>query len=381
MKIAVFGGTGFVGYNFLRLCRRESAAQCLVYTGSPDQLVNLSRHQVEVQPVDWSQLDKLDLPEHIETIVNFSHPFGKRAGLTAEEQIEKFGAFVQRNARGRTLGLIQLSSMVVYEPFRAGFEFPEGADLKVPASDEYASQKVYLEKAVRSWGVPVANLRPTIVYGPFGVDFTDLFFNGFASGDIEFHNLDGKIQPIFVEDISRFVLKLLNGFVDSTFNLAGPETISWRDYLDFHGQIVDFGGLVHRPQIRRLPPARPTRLGLARDVLRNLFRDPAFRDLIQPLVARMPQRFRHLAKRSVDVTPATAVASPRKSVPRPSPFNTNPALLTRLKNKLATDFFAQDRLVSMELMQKEHPEACKTTLHSTQRLLTDYLNFRFRDPI
>ena len=120
MKVAVFGGTGFLGSNFVRFALRHGGVEPVVYSTGGNSPSNLSARDVELRlyPVDDPETIVFD--DGTEAVVNFAHPWERRGTIEATEQIERFVKLIaaarRRHAR---LRLIHLSSMSVFEPFRS----------------------------------------------------------------------------------------------------------------------------------------------------------------------------------------------------------------------------------------------------------------------
>ena len=56
MKVAILGGTGFMGYSLVRRLLNSDAVTPVVYGSSPKSLVNLARHDVDFRYVPTSKL-------------------------------------------------------------------------------------------------------------------------------------------------------------------------------------------------------------------------------------------------------------------------------------------------------------------------------------
>ena len=136
MKVAVFGGSGFLGYDFVRLALREGGCEPVVYSSSAKSLSNIARHEVDIRLYPSADPGSVSLDPDVDVLINFSHPFERRDGINGLAQVERFAAFVagarQRNPRPR---LIHISSMSVFEPFAQGREFVESDGLRPRRAD------------------------------------------------------------------------------------------------------------------------------------------------------------------------------------------------------------------------------------------------------
>ena len=181
-------------------------------------------------------------------IINFAHPFQTREDLLPRQQIDLLLRFFQKNLNtNHNIRLIHMSSMSVYEPFGNGVYFSESKRSRPSNSDEYAFNKYSFEKSLLNLqGIRdrIMIIRPTVVYGPFCRPWTDNIMKTLFSGNLFFTNLSGRIQPIFVRDISQFLLECATDFIPGIFNIAGPEVITWNDFFQFFKAVVDNGDLV-----------------------------------------------------------------------------------------------------------------------------------------
>jgi len=369
MKVAVVGGSGFMGYDFVRALLAQGGGAPVVYCTHPAHLPNLARHEIDIRSVPYERLAHELVDADTGCLVNFAHPFSSRDGLSPAEQITILGEFFCRNLRQRpSLKLIHLSSMSVYEPFAGGREFCESSAGKPPRADHYACNKQRIEHLLLK---PTASaprtliLRPTVVYGPFCRPWTDNLLAAFAAGDVPYVDLGGRIQPLYVQDVSRFVLARLSDFRPGILNMAGPQAMPWHDFLGFFAAIAGRGALVPRAAGAG-PAGRPGFGHNVRAVLSLLDKEPAFVSLLRPLVMRIPGRLRRRLR--ARFLPAAA------DYRRPEGAQGNDALL-------GSPFFAQDRLVSTALLRRLFPDFLFTPLPATCETMQAYFRFRFTDAV
>jgi len=195
MKVAVFGGSGFLGYDFVRFALQRGGVELVVYSSGAGSLANVARHDVDLRlyPADDPQTVVLD--DDTAVVVNFAHPFERRGEISGTEQINRFVRFIAAAKRSnRDLRLVYLSSMSVFEPFGRSHRFAEADPVRPPRDDRYAQEKVHAETELRN--LPDADrwqlhLRPTVVYGPFCRPFTDRFLELFRQGDVGYIDLSG----------------------------------------------------------------------------------------------------------------------------------------------------------------------------------------------
>ena len=372
MKLAVFGGTGFLGYDFVKSCIDSVDLELTIYSTSPKSMVNIARHDVDVQLISPAEFDDLDLPEDTDFIINFSHPFGFRDELLPKQQLNNFIAFVERQKkRIPSLRMIHLSTMSVYEPFSGSEAYCETDTLSPPASDAYATDKVYVESKLLAmehsaqWQL---HLRPTIVYGPFCRPWTDRIFESLKSGDVPFIDLSGKIQPIYGGDITRLIMQSLGDFLPGIYNMAGDETLTWKEFLSIFAEIVPDSKFVYTPNA--LPTDQGASVGVIKFYVQNLkamfklvVKDPTFDRMVGPIALRLPRSFVVWARDNVFMGA------------------TKTGIKTPVVSFLASPFFSKDRLVSMTSFKTNFKEFKFTSLSQSKNQLAKYYNYRFTDEI
>lgn len=111
-----------------------------------------------------------------------------------------------------------------------------------PASDvDYARTKGQAEKIVRNTYPETIIMRPSIIFGP-----EDHFFNKFAdmARMSSFLPMFGggktKLQPVYVVDIAKFIVKALDGGVPAgkTYELGGADVLNFRETMELMLQIT-----------------------------------------------------------------------------------------------------------------------------------------------
>lgn len=374
MKIAVFGGSGFLGYSFVRHALQAGDVTPIVYSSSPKSLANVARHEVDIRLYPSSQPEAIQLDPDVSLIINYSHPFEARDNITGADQIRGFVRFVAAARRANPgLRLIHLSTMSVFEPFATDHFFTESAPLHPPKTDRYACEKVLAETALKKlpdaekWQV---HLRPTIVYGPYCGVWTDRIFEAFTQGDVGFSNLAGRIQPILGDDISRLIHALCFDFRPGTYNLPGPEVMSWHDFLSSFQDIVGGGALV---RVASSSVANDAESAFAfyrrnfRELMRVVRKEPAFDRMAVRMARRMPAHW---------VTRLKNLLLGKEAALGPSSSTLTPALAT---TTFCRPFFGEDRLVFEDKLKSDFPQFRRTSLPETRELMTSYYRYRFTD--
>ncbi|MYA59282.1 MAG: hypothetical protein F4X40_01825 [Chloroflexi bacterium] len=127
-----------------------------------------------------------------------------------------------------------------------------------PSADSplpYFSGKWRVEEALKSYGIPCAIIRPTLVFGK-----DDLLLNNIAWALRRFPlfpvygNGNYQVQPIFAEDLAVQIVEAATSTESFTADAAGPDTMSFKELLHLMAENMGVHG--------RLLPTPPT-VGLA----------------------------------------------------------------------------------------------------------------------
>ncbi len=376
MKVAIFGGTGFLGYDFIRLALAEAKLTPIVFSSNPKSLTNVARHGIDIRLYRSGDPESIRLESDVNLVVNFAHPFEARDRISGKEQIRRFVRFIGSAKRlNPSLRLIHLSSMSVYEPFAESVYFDEASPLAPPKDDRYANEKVYAETALLQ--LPAAaewqlHLRPTVVYGAYCGVWTDRILAAFQNGDVGFFSLDGKIQPIHGEDVSRLIHENAIRFRAGVYNLPGPDVMTWKDFVTVFRDIVDVGRLV---KMEGNPAggnggresAFQFYLKNFRELMHVVRKEPSFDRMAVRVASRLPGQIVERIKRILLGREDSMGASGTALASTPSA-----ALFGRA-------FFAADRLVSDRKLSTDFPEFRSTSLATNVDRLASYYRFRFTD--
>lgn len=387
MRIAVFGGSGFIGYHFVGAAR-TAGHEVTVFSGSRNGLANLCRHRVDLRFYQPGELPGLHLPDGTEMIVNLAYPAQARDGLSPERQGEAYGdLFLRLLQESPAARLAHVSTIAVYEPFANGAASEVDACLP-PPSDEYAWAKLRLDqRLLQASPDRVSLIRPTMVYGPFGRSFTDLPLAALAAGDLPAAALAGRMQPVYVGDVAAVLLAQCRSFRGGVFNVAGPESMAWRDYFEFIASCVGRGKLT-APLVAGEAAADQgggLRAALAemRDLAETLAAHPAFRSMLRRLGRRLPPPLGPLLHRW-GLPPAEAEAVDL-SLPESDPAYdavVPPASLVReCRAWIASGYFERHREVKGARLAAAFPEVPLTRLVETRGETERYFRFRFTDDV
>lgn len=186
MKLAVTGGTGFVGARLLDAAVAGGHA-----------VRALTRRTMETRPgVEWVH-GALDRPEALEHLVGGSdaiiHVAGVISGQSARDfacNVEGTRALLDAAQGGPVKKFVHVSSLAAREP---------GLSL-------YGASKAQSEELVRGSAVPWAIVRPPAVYGPGDQETLELF--KMARRGLLLLPPAGRLSLIHVDDLAALLLSL-----------------------------------------------------------------------------------------------------------------------------------------------------------------------------
>ncbi len=112
-------------------------------------------------------------------------------------------------------------------------------------------------------GLEVVVLRPSLIYGPFSTLWTIAYATRFKSGrwaDLG-DAAGGQCNLVHVQDVARHAITSLTGAerAGQTFNVTGPEVITWNDYFRIFNDKMGLPPLQPRPISQARRTARLTK--------------------------------------------------------------------------------------------------------------------------
>ena len=227
MRVAIIGGTGFVGGHLTdALLAAGHEVSLLVRAGSESKIHQSER--VLTTSGDISSMDALRSVMAGCSVVIYNvgilREFPRR-GITFEDS--QYGGLVRTVEAAREVGIKRLLLM-------------SANGVKQPGTP-YQETKFRAEEYARQSGLDVTVLRPSVIFGdPEGkMEFATQLFNDMVRPPIPAVSFfSGRspakgavvMSPVHIEDVaSAFVVALENDrTIGQTFALGGPEVLSWQ---------------------------------------------------------------------------------------------------------------------------------------------------------
>lgn len=230
MKIALFGGSGFVGRNLLpELTGRGHS--CVVLTRDPERCRELRLHQgVELRRVNSGDDEALVAAlEGCDAVVNL-------VGILNEKG---------RSGKGFYRVHVGLVEWLLEACHKAGVErFLQvsalNADTDDPEASHYLKSKGEAERVIRKSGIGYTIVRPSVIFGA-----GDSFFNRFA-GLLKWTPIlplacpGARMQPVWVGDVAEAITLMLESpeAAGSAYPLVGPRQFSLIELVRFTASAI-----------------------------------------------------------------------------------------------------------------------------------------------
>ncbi len=136
---------------------------------------------------------------------------------------------------------IQLSSVAVYGAAQGRITED---DVHGTPTDAYGAAKLAAEGICKDEAddIELAILRPSLIYGPDGAQWTTLYLNRLKTGHWPALGTagEGTCNLIHVDDLAGFIAHIVSSpaGIAGTFNVNGDDIPSWNGYLEAMGKAV-----------------------------------------------------------------------------------------------------------------------------------------------
>lgn len=221
MKIAIIGGTGFVGgYLIDAFLGAGCTVSTLVRPGSESKILNDS---VQAVPGDLASSEALRKTlEGCDAViynVGLLREFPRR-GITFEQA--QYQGVVDTIAAAKAAGVSRLLLM-------------SAIGVKDPGT-KYQSTKRRAELYALESGLDVTVLRPSVIFGdPRGtMEFATQLYRDMVRPPVPAAGFAGvRMSPVHINDVADAFVAALNdpATIGSTIELAGPEVLSWKEMI------------------------------------------------------------------------------------------------------------------------------------------------------
>jgi len=228
--VAVFGGSGFLGRNVVRvLCKRGYRIRVAVRR---PELAGYLQPLGRVGQIHAVQAN-LRYPASVEAAMRDSHVAINLVAILSQSGAQTFDAVQVKGAETVAKAAAAAGARMVHVS-------AIGADEN--STSHYAQAKAAGESAVQAALPSATILRPSLMFGP-----EDEFTNRFASLARLSPMLPligggtTRVQPAYVSDVATAVADAVDGKVKpgATYELGGPEVLTMREIMEMILSITD----------------------------------------------------------------------------------------------------------------------------------------------
>lgn len=223
--VVIFGASGFVGRYIVAILAKEYW-KIKVFVRKPDQAKHLTLigklGQVTIYQGNISNKNSVD------KIIYGANKVINLVGILEENNKQNFSSvhiggstnIAESCLKHKINSLIHISALGIYDGMHS----------------KYAKSKLEAEQNIKKIFQKTIILRPSVIFGP-----EDNFPNKFARmASISpfiplINNGLTKFQPVYVKDVAKAVSVVINNnfHLGKTYNLGGPEIISFKEIIDF----------------------------------------------------------------------------------------------------------------------------------------------------
>ena len=244
MRLAVTGGTGFVGSHFLHVAI-EAGHEVNALTRRP---------QAPRERLQWVE-GSLEAPESLRDLVKDADAVVHIAGVLNPRDPADF-------ERGNVQGTLTMLAAATAAGVTR-FVHVSSLAAREPKLSNYGGSKAKAEKLVERSGLDWAMVRPPAVYGPGDRETLDLF--KWAKSGLMLLPPHGRVSVIHVDDLARLLLRLGE---TGDFSRALFEPDDWKPAAWTHKQLAKaVGRAVGRRNLALSMPGPMLKLGAVVDQL------------------------------------------------------------------------------------------------------------------
>ncbi len=242
-RVFLTGATGFIGGRLAEVAfHRGIPTTALIRSwASASRLARL--------PIGMAKGDILDLDSVREAMTGCDTVIhcavDNRVGGTVHRETSAIGT---RNVMQAALELgvgrvVHLSSVGVYSYRPAADAATEAGTYGAP-SDDYCQGKIQAEEEalsfLREHGLPVTILRPTVVYGPFGVETVETVQALRKKTMVLVNGGTGVCNTLHVDNLVDAALLAAEhpGAVGEIFHISDAEPVTWRQFIEPHARAL-----------------------------------------------------------------------------------------------------------------------------------------------
>lgn len=236
-RIAVTGATGFIGgrlVEWLSLATPVTVHACVRGFSQLGRLAELPQARVHFYRADVRDVPALRAAcDGCDTIVHCAYG---SYGTPSEQWAVTVDGTANVLAVAQAVGaqrLVHLSTAAIHDAKRLSV-FDEQAPLLAAQPLSYEAAKQAAEQLVAETEVSAIALRPTVVYGPWGKDWTQGVVRKLLAGtqDLPAGVSGGPSNAVHVDDVIQAIWAACGGEGRDPVLIASAETVTWGAFFD-----------------------------------------------------------------------------------------------------------------------------------------------------
>ncbi len=248
--VLVTGATGFIGGRLIERLVLESGANVRAVVHDFRHASRVARFAIEMVPGDVTERSDVDRAVSGCEIV-FHCAYGNQGSEELQRLVNVEGTknVLEAALRAKVKRVVHLSTLMVY-----GITPDGDCDETQPRrylGNIYADSKLDAEKIAisyaQNYGLPVAVLQPTAVYGPWAPVWTVSVLNSLKAGRVILVNGgDGLCNAVYIDDlVSAMVLAAVKEeSVGEAFLISGEQPVTWRHFYGRYERMLGVSGTV-----------------------------------------------------------------------------------------------------------------------------------------
>lgn len=243
-RILVTGGTGFIGGRLVERLVVEYGADVRVLVKNFARAARIARFPIEMFPGDVNE------PGEVERAIKgceivFHCAYGNTGSPAQRKGVTVQGteSILQAALKNKAKRVVHVSTISVYGMTEDG-DLDESAPRR-RSNDVYADSKLEAEKLVfeyfKKYGLPVAVIQPTIVYGPFGGSWTLNPINQLKSGRVILvEGGSGLCNAVYVDDVIQAMILAAtrDEAIGEAFLVSAEEPVTWREFYGAYERML-----------------------------------------------------------------------------------------------------------------------------------------------
>jgi nucleoside-diphosphate-sugar epimerase len=250
MRVLVTGAAGFLGARVVEAMLISGFAEPVAAIRQWSRAARVACHPVEIVICDITNREQVDAAmDRIDAIVHCAYSDDNDSIVNGTRNL------LEAALRNRVQKFVYLSSAEAYGPGGIGNMAEESNPQ--PAPDSYGEFKLAAERVCQEYharGLKPTILRPSLIYGPFGVSWSIHVANRLQSGKWGLFDSygNGIANLVYVDDLVQAILLSLTSdrALGQTFNVNGPERPTWNAYFELFNESLQL------PPLQRISAAK-----------------------------------------------------------------------------------------------------------------------------